>query len=125
MDNTKGLVSFLIPCYNHEKFAMDLFRSILNQSYDNYEVLVCDDCSKDNSVQVLKQAKELFEAENIRFELMINETNQGIVKNLNRMLKLAQGEFVKVIASDDVLETDYLVKMVELLDTNPQAKMGF
>lgn len=125
MDNTKGLVSFLIPCYNHEKFAMDLFRSILNQSYDNYEVLVCDDCSKDNSVQVLKQAKELFEAENIRFELMINEANQGIVKNLNRMLKLAQGEFVKVIASDDVLETDYLVKMVELLDTNPQAKMGF
>ena len=125
MDNTKGLVSFLIPCYNHEKFAMDLFRSILNQSYDNYEVLVCDDCSKDNSVQVLKQAKELFEAENIRFELIVNDTNKGIVKNVNHMLELAGGEYVKIIASDDVLQKDYLDRMVGLFEAHPEAKVGF
>lgn len=125
MDNTKGLVSFLIPCYNHERFAMDLFLSILDQNYEKYEIIVCDDCSKDQSVQVLKTAKSLFEEKGIRFELIINEYNQGIVKNLNRMLDLAWGEYVKVIASDDVLDPSYLEKMMELLEENREAKFAF
>lgn len=125
MENTKGFVSFLIPCYNHERFAMDLFSSILDQSYEKYEIIVCDDCSRDQSVKVLQKAKSLFEEKGIRFELIINETNQGIVKNLNRMMELAIGEYVKVIASDDVLHPDYLKEMVGLLDGNKEAKFAF
>ena len=102
----------MIPCYNHERFAMDLFSSILDQSYEKYEIIVCDDCSRDQSVKVLQKAKSLFEEKRIRFELIINETNKGIVKNLNRMMELAIGEYVKVIASDDVLHPDYLKEMV-------------
>ena len=73
MENTKGFVSFLIPCYNHERFAMDLFSSILDQSYEKYEIIVCDDCSRDQSVKVLQKVKSLFEEKGIRFELIIND----------------------------------------------------
>lgn len=120
-----GLVSIIVPCYNHENFVMDLFSSILDQTYRNYEVIVCDDCSKDQSVEALKTASSLFEEKGIRFELLINTVNRGIVHNLNRMLELADGEYVKVIASDDVLYPEYLEKMVGLLEQNNDAKLAF
>ena len=125
MKDKEKLVSFLIPCYNHEHFVMDLFHSILDQTYEHYEIIICDDCSKDQSVEVIKKAKALFEEKGVRFELLTNEKNQGIVKNLNQMLEIATGEYVKVIASDDILDPYYLERMVELLEENKEAKFAF
>lgn len=125
MSERKGLVSILIPCYNHEKFVADCLESILNQTYLQYEVIICDDCSKDRSVSVIRNQRKLFEEKGIHFVLIENEKNCGITRNLNRMLREANGEFVKIIASDDMLEKTYLLEMVTGMQENPTVKILF
>lgn len=125
MDIKKGKVSFLIPCYNHERFVRDCLASILAQTYTNYEVIICDDASKDNSVAVIKEEKVKFDDRDIRFILMENESNKGITVNLNRMLQEAAGEYIKIIASDDMLYPDYLEKMIKYMEDYKHLKMAF
>lgn len=125
MKEIKGMVSVLIPCYNHEKFVADCLESILNQSYSNFEVIICDDCSKDKSVAVIQEMKEKFEEHEIRFILLENRQNRGITPNINRMLKEAQGEYVKIIASDDMLAENYMAEMVAVLEEKPTLQFLF
>ncbi len=109
---TAGLVSILISCYNHEAFVKDCLESILAQGYEKYEVIITDDASTDNSVAEIKKMEKNFEARNITFKLIVNDVNQRIVKNINNMLKESRGEYIKIIASDDILGDDYLESMV-------------
>lgn len=118
-------VSFIIPCYNHEKYVESCLQSILQQDYRNFEVIIADDGSKDHSVEKVLEMEKEFERECIRFEFLHDGINRGIPKNLNRMLELAQGDYVKIIASDDVLDTTYLSKMVSFMEENPNLMMAF
>lgn len=120
----KGLVSILIPCYNHEKFVEDCLESIMSQTYTNYEVIICDDASKDRSVEKIKSFAERFLSKGIRFELMVNEVNQGITRNLNNLLKHAKGQFVKSFASDDMMKEDYLENILHLME-DEHIKMAY
>lgn len=119
------MVSILIPCYNHEKYVADCLNSILAQEYKAYEVIICDDHSTDQSVKVIRQQEEQFVQKGIPFTLLENQTNQGLVPNINRMLKKAKGEYVKIIASDDILAENYLTEMVAVLDGQPDVKFAF
>lgn len=121
----KCCVSILIPCYNHEKYVVDCLDSIWNQTYSNYEIIICDDASKDGSVEQIKTIEQKFTDRNIRFVLLENETNQGITKNINRMLKKATGEYIKIIASDDMLYPNYLETMVKFMEHNKEIKLSF
>lgn len=125
MEGIKGMVSVLIPCYNHERFVPDCMNSILNQTYTQYEVIICDDCSRDQSVAVIERYREKFQSRGIRFELMKNDENQGITKNLNRMLERAHGEFIKIIASDDMLGAEYMAELTTFLNENPNLQFVF
>ncbi len=125
MKEIKGMVSVLIPCYNHEKYIADCLNSILAQTYRQFEVIVCDDCSADQTVAVARKQKEQFDEKGIPFLLMESQKNQGITKNINRMLKEASGEFIKIIASDDMLTDTYLTEMVLLLEEDPSLNMIF
>ena len=125
MNEIKQMVSVLIPCYNHEKFVADCLKSILNQRYSNYEVIICDDKSDDRSVDVIWEQKKLFDEQNIRFVVQKNESNLGITRTINRMLPEARGEFIKLIASDDMLMEDYMSDMVVLLNKNPTIQFAF
>lgn len=106
------LVSILVPCYNHEKFVADCMRSIMAQTYENIEVIICDDCSVDNSFSVIKEYEETMKKRFKRVVIMRNEANRGITKNLNGMLEHAQGEYIKLIASDDMLAKDAIENLV-------------
>ncbi|MBO5321482.1 MAG: glycosyltransferase [Clostridia bacterium] len=114
----KPLVSILIPCYNHEAFLDDCIGSIINQDYENIEFYICDDASPDNSFAVICgwQAKleERFESVTI----LKNEVNAGVTKNINRMLELSKGKYIKVLASDDAIAPDAISNMVEFLEEN-------
>lgn len=125
MKGQKGMVSVLIPCYNHERFVGDCLGSILDQVYTSYEVLLCDDCSKDGSVSVVRELMPLFEEKGIRFVLLLNHQNQGITRNLNRMLRESRGEFIKILASDDMLTRDYLAEMTGRLNDSPSLQFLF
>ena len=95
------LISVLIPAYNHENYIQETVKSIINQTYQNIELIVIDDGSSDSTWQKLQAMKE--ECEN-RFSNVIFETkeNEGTCKTLNKLLSLANGEFVYIIASDDL-----------------------
>ncbi len=119
------LVSILIPCYNHEKFVGNCLDSILSQTYEDYEVVICDDASRDRSVSVILEYQKKFEDRNIRLILLRNEENRGITVGLNRMLGEARGEYVKIIASDDMLSPDYLRVMAGRLAEEPSLQCVF
>lgn len=114
----KKLVSIIVPCYNHEEFLDDCIRGILDQSYDAIEVLICDDCSPDNSYEKIKTYEMELTKRFSRVVLIRNETNQGVTKNINGMLSLANGEYIKIIASDDVLLPTAVQSAVEYFESH-------
>lgn len=114
------LVSILIPCYNHQDFLPDCLDSILGQTYQNIELLICDDCSPDDSWSVIESYADRLRQRFERVELMRNEVNCGVTKNVNRMLAMAKGQFVKTIASDDAMATAAIGEMAGFLMDNPK-----
>lgn len=118
--NDLPLVSILIPCYNHEAFLADCLNSILAQTYQNIELLICDDCSPDNSFAVIQSFEEQLRKRFTRVEILHNEVNCGVTKNVNRLLGMAKGTFVKTIASDDAMTLNAIEQMVNYLLKNPQ-----
>lgn len=114
------LVSILMPCYNHENFLPDCLDSILGQTYENIELLICDDCSPDGSWTVIESYEARLRQRFARVELMRDQINCGVTKNVNRMLALAKGEFVKTIASDDAMAPDAIREMADFLQANPR-----
>ena len=119
------LVSVIVPAYNHERYIDDLLDSLIDQSYPNIELLICDDKSKDNTYdRVLRREKELAD----RFEKVYickNIENQGVVKTINRLLDVSQGKYVKVIASDDFIIRDGIEKLVSFYEDNQQYDIIF
>lgn len=99
------LVSFVVTSYNYEKYILRTLESIKNQSYANFEIIVVDDCSNDNSCQIV----ENFIADNqdLRITLIKQEINRGQLSAMQRGLKEAQGQFISFIDSDDILFEDY------------------
>lgn len=113
-------VSILMPCYNHEAFLEDCITSILAQTHQNIELLICDDCSPDNSYSVICSYIPALQARFPRVEVLRNPTNCGVTKNINRMLAMATGDYIKILASDDALAPKAIETMVRFFADNPQ-----
>lgn len=98
-------ITFVVTSYNYEKYILKTLESIKNQSYKDFEIIVVDDCSSDNSCEVV----ENFIAKNqdLKITLIRQERNHGQLAAMLRGLKVAQGEFVCFVDSDDVLLADY------------------
>jgi glycosyltransferase involved in cell wall biosynthesis len=102
----KPLVSISIPAYNSAATIENTIASILKQTYDNLEINVLDDCSKDNTVEIVESMQD------DRIKLYRNEQNLGMVGNWNRCLNVANGEFVKIVCADDMLDETAIEKEV-------------
>lgn len=116
------LVSITISCYNHKAFIADCILSIIDQSYFNIELIVCDDCSTDSSWQQIEALREKMEKRFQRVVLYRNPTNMGITKTVNRLLHSAKGDIIKTMAGDDMLVQtaieDYVDYMSKKLETD-------
>jgi len=110
----KPKVSVIIPSYNHEKFIGEAIESVLNQTYQDFELIIIDDCSHDNSINVI----EKFKSEKIRF--FRNEKNMGATYTTNKCISKAQGEYIALLNSDDIWELNKLEKQVPILDNNKE-----
>lgn len=99
------LVSFIVTSYNYEKFILKTLESIKSQSYKNYEIIIVDDKSKDNSIEIIN--KFINENQNLRITLIEQSENKGQLAAMLAGLKIAQGQFVSFIDSDDVLLKDF------------------
>lgn len=101
-------VSICIPTYNGARYLEACLDSVLNQTYSDFEILVVDDGSTDTTFEIL----ERYSASNQRIRLVRNKNNLGLVSNWNRCIELAQGEWIKFVFQDDMLEPDCLAKMI-------------
>lgn len=127
MENTsKGLslVSIVIPCYNHEDYIQESIMSVVNQNYDNIELIVIDDGSKDASVEKIKELVHVCKARFKRFEFRVR-ANVGLCATLNEGIDWCQGEYYAAIASDDVLKPEKTALQVDYLNQHPSCVAVF
>lgn len=117
---TKPLVSIIMSSYNHEKYVKKAVLSALEQTYENIELIVVDDGSRDNSALILKELSEQY-----KFYLEIRD-NHGLVKTLNYILKnLVNGVYVCVLDSDDYFALEKIEEQVNILLKNPDAGLCY
>lgn len=111
----QGLVSVIMSNYNTPtEYLVEAIESVLNQTYTNFELIIVDDCSTDNSLEIIKSYKDS------RIVVLENEENLGITKSLNKALAVAKGEYIARMDADDVCLTERFSKQVEFLENNPQ-----
>lgn len=113
------LVSVIVPCYRHEKYIESCLKSIMAQTYQNIELIVCDDCSPDHSYEIICSMQDELKKRFSRVEIIRNDTNQGVTKNLNKMIRIAKGDYIKDIASDDMLMPNCITDLVDYVENHP------
>lgn len=111
-------VSVCVPVYNGAEFIADTLRSILAQTYQDFELIVTDNRSTDETVQVVRSFTDP------RIRLIINDTNIGAIGNFNQALAAARGKRVKIVCADDLLEPTCLAKQVAALDSEAGAVLA-
>jgi glycosyltransferase involved in cell wall biosynthesis len=114
MAGTYTRVTVLMAVYNGEVYLPEAVRSILDQSYGDFEFLIVDDASTDRSAEVVESFRDP------RIRLLRNERNLGLAVSLNRGLEAASGEYVARMDSDDISAKERLKAQVGLLDRNPR-----
>lgn len=110
----KPKVSVVIPTYNQEKYIAETLESVLNQTYKNLEIVVADDCSKDNTVQIISYYAE----RDKRIKPLFASHNQGISKNFNRAFDACTGKYVAFLGGDDVMFPEKIARQVSFLEDN-------
>jgi glycosyltransferase involved in cell wall biosynthesis len=112
-------VSVCIPSYNYGRYLRRALESVLAQTWRDFEVIVVDNCSADDTVEVVKAVAREFPE--LRYER--NETPVGMAENFNRALALATGRYVKILCADDWLAPDALRMSVEAMAQYSEAAM--
>ncbi|UWY30485.1 glycosyltransferase [Flavobacterium sp. TR2] len=102
------LVTVICLCYNHEKFVVEALNSVLNQNYQNIELIIADDCSNDNSKKVITDWLQ----NHPTVQFISGKINLGNTKTFNKALQLSKGEYIIDLAADDVLLKDCIEKQV-------------
>lgn len=107
------LVSVVVISYNHSKYIPEILNSLKNQTYTNWELIVADDASADQSV---KEFDNWLAINKITAKKIYHSTNTGLATVLNESMELCAGEYVKFIAADDYLHPEYLEKTTQFLE---------
>lgn len=115
MTNQTPKVSVLMAVYNGEKYLKESIESILNQTFNDLELIIVDDCSTDETTNILHQ----YAAQDQRLKFIRNEINIGPYASANQGLKLARGEYIARQDSDDISLLNRLEKQVHFLDNHP------
>ncbi|MCU7617835.1 glycosyltransferase [Chryseobacterium sp. PBS4-4] len=110
------LVSILCLCYNQGKFIKESLESIKAQTYKNFEIIICDDFSHDESVEIIKSW--ISENKDLKIEFIEHHQNLGITKTLNELLKISQGKYIQILALDDILIEEKLDRHVAMLENS-------
>lgn len=116
------LVSVIIPNYNHAPYLKKRIDSVLNQTYQNFEVIILDDVSKDNSKEIIEEYKNHPKISHIVY----NDVNSGSTfKQWEKGINLAKGEWIWIAESDDFCEDNLLETLVEQIKTHPSIGLSY
>lgn len=113
------MISICLPTYNGAKYLSDTLKSIQSQTYQNFEVIVSDDASNDETLSIIESFKN-----DVEFPVHVfHHTPTGIGANWNNCLKHVNGKYIKFLFQDDVMEKNCLEKMVKVLEENPKVSL--
>jgi glycosyltransferase involved in cell wall biosynthesis len=106
------MISVIVPNYNHAKFLKERIDSILNQTFQDFELIILDDCSTDNSIEIIESYRQL-----PNVSIFYNSKNSGSpFKQWKKGIKLAKGKYIWIAESDDFAESTFLETMFRILE---------
>lgn len=111
------LVSVCIPAYNNAGYIKDTIESILGQTYQNIELIIVDDNSKDDTLKIVQSIEDK------RVKVYHNDENLGMVGNWNKCLSLATGDYIKLICADDMVDQNAIEIEAKAMMENPTANL--
>lgn len=115
--SSQPLVSIIVPCYNVENYLSQFFKCVIEQTYQNIELILINDGSTDKTELIIKENKDILMK---RLNLIyINQKNKGLGGAINSGLKIFKGDYLCWVDPDDYLETDSIEIRVEYLENNP------
>lgn len=115
-------VSIIVPCYNHEKYLEERIKSILNQTLSDFEIILLDDLSPDNSAEILKRYSNHPKVSHC----IINKKNSGSTFfQWNKGIELAKGDLIWIAESDDVADPQFLEKLVSPFYKNKKLVLAY
>ena len=117
------LVSIVVVTYNSSQFVQETLDSIKEQTYKNIELIISDDCSKDDTIKI---CEEWLKENRCRFtncQILTSLKNTGVVANCNRGYQASTGMWIKDVAGDDALYPEAIEKFIQFTIKNPQARI--
>lgn len=105
------LVSIALATYNGEKFIAEQLDSLINQTYQELEIIICDDGSTDKTVEIIQN----YQQKDSRICLFQNETNLGVLKNFEKAISLSSGDYIALSDQDDIWETNKIEFMLNTI----------
>lgn len=124
--NLRGpLVSIVIISYNSGKYILDTLESAKSQTYKNIELIISDDGSTDDTIKICNDWLKLNDTYFVNSKLLISDRNTGIPANCNRGLKVSKGEWIKLIAGDDILRNDCIKSNIIEISKNSKIEIIF
>ena len=115
-------VSVIIPNYNHASYLARRIESVLNQTYSNLEIILMDDCSPDNSTEIITH----YSAQDSRIQVVLNEQNSGnTFRQWNKGIALATGKYVWIAESDDAADLTLVEKLIEPLEADDKVVLSY
>lgn len=112
IERASGLVSIIMPSYNTASYIKKTIKSVLDQTYQKWELIIVDDCSTDNTDEVVA------EIEDTRIKYLKNDKNSGAAISRNRGLREARGQWIAFLDSDDIWMPEKLEKQISFMETN-------
>lgn len=112
-----GLVSIITPAYNAEAYIAETIESVLAQTYTNWEMLIVNDCSKDNTVEIVQS----YAAKDKRIKLINLKQNSGAAVARNTAIQNAKGRYIAFLDSDDLWKKEKLQKQIQFMQQNGYA----
>lgn len=110
-----GLVSIIMPNYNSAEYIAETIESVLNQTYDNWELIISDDCSTDGSIEIINNYNDS------RIKLLINKENSGAAISRNNAIDVAKGKYIAFLDSDDLWNKEKLSKHLSFMSEGGHA----
>lgn len=119
----ENLFSLAVTCYNHEKYIEDSLQSVLAQTYNNIEIIICDDASTDDSWRIIQTFIPELQKRFNRVTAFRNACNIGLIASLNKIIEMAQGTIVYFLSGDDMLRETYSSDIMAVCKGHPEASV--
>ncbi|PJA86620.1 MAG: hypothetical protein CO141_03860 [Candidatus Moranbacteria bacterium CG_4_9_14_3_um_filter_42_9] len=119
--NDQPLISVIVPVYNHAKFIGDTIESVISQTFQNWELLIVDDCSTDKSWEIIQE----YEKKDSRIKAFRNEMNKGLIPNWKFLIDTSKGEYLAFLEGDDVFCKENLAEKMLIFEKFPDLGMVY